>query len=38
MTEMPKENVDPRITKRLSEIVGEANATDMKHIRYAYVL
>jgi len=37
MTGMPSEpNVDPRITKKLCEIVGEKNATDMKHIRYAY--
>ncbi|MCP4022261.1 MAG: FAD-binding oxidoreductase [Desulfobacteraceae bacterium] len=37
MTEMPEESrVDSRITARLCEIVGEKNATDMKHIRYAY--
>lgn len=37
MTEMPKEsNVDSRITQKLCEIVGEKNATDLKHIRYAY--
>ena len=37
MTEIPKESkTDSRITKRLCEIVGEKNATDMKHIRYAY--
>ncbi len=37
MTEIPKESkVDPRITKKLREIVGEKNATAAKHIRYAY--
>ncbi len=37
MTETPKATqVDARITKRLCEIVGETNATDMKHICYAY--
>ncbi|MCK5349274.1 MAG: FAD-binding oxidoreductase, partial [Desulfobacula sp.] len=37
MTEIPKESkTDSRITKRLCEIVGEKNATDYKHIRYAY--
>ncbi|MCF8093547.1 MAG: FAD-binding oxidoreductase [Desulfotignum sp.] len=37
MTEMPKRSkTDSQITKRLCEIVGEKNATDMKHIRYAY--
>jgi glycolate oxidase len=37
MTEMPKESaVDAAVTKKLVEIVGEANATDFKHIRYAY--
>jgi len=37
MTEMPKESaVDAAVTKKLVEIVGEANATDYKHIRYAY--
>jgi len=37
MTEMPKKSkTDSHITKRLCEIVGEKNATDMKHIRYAY--
>ncbi|MCD4677189.1 MAG: FAD-binding oxidoreductase [Desulfobacula sp.] len=37
MTKIPKESkTDSRITKRLCEIVGEKNATDMKHIRYAY--
>lgn len=34
---MPKESaVDAAVTKKLVEIVGEANATDFKHIRYAY--
>ncbi len=37
MTEMPKKSkADSHITKRLCEIVGEKNATDLKHIRYAY--
>ena len=37
MTEIPKESkADPRITKKLREIVGEKNATAAKHIRYAY--
>ncbi|HIJ55492.1 MAG TPA: FAD-binding oxidoreductase [Deltaproteobacteria bacterium] len=37
MTEIPKESkVDPRITKKLREIMGEKNATAAKHIRYAY--
>jgi len=37
MTEMPEKlKIDSHITKRLCEIVGEKNATDMKHIRYAY--
>ncbi len=37
MTEIPKESkVDSAITKKLCEIVGEKNATDYKHIRYAY--
>ncbi len=37
MTGMSKETkVDPLITKRLCEIVGDKNATDMKHVRYAY--
>jgi glycolate oxidase len=37
MTEMPKESaVDVAVTKKLVEIVGEANTTDFKHIRYAY--
>ena len=37
MAEMSKESkIDPLITKRLCEIVGDKNATDMKHIRYAY--
>ncbi|WP_022666195.1 FAD-binding oxidoreductase [Desulfospira joergensenii] len=37
MTGMPSESkVDSKITKKLREIVGENNATDYKHIRYAY--
>ncbi len=37
MAGMSKESkIDPLITKRLCEIVGDKNATDMKHIRYAY--
>lgn len=37
MTGMPSEsNVDPKITKKLCKIVGEKNATDKKHLRYAY--
>ena len=28
--------VDSAVTKKLCEIVGEKNATDYKHIRYAY--
>ena len=37
MAEMSKESkIDPLITKRLCEIVGDKNATDMRHIRYAY--
>ena len=31
-----KSNVDSKVTKKLCEIVGEKNATDYKHIRYAY--
>ncbi|MBA2882801.1 glycolate oxidase [Desulfosalsimonas propionicica] len=37
MTKTPQNgNVDPKITKALQEIVGETNATDKIHIRYAY--
>ena len=37
MTGMPKESaVDSKVTQRLREIVGEKNATDFVHIRYAY--
>jgi glycolate oxidase len=37
MTEIPNESkTDPQVTKKLCEIVGEKNATDYKHIRYAY--
>ncbi|MCG8642202.1 MAG: FAD-binding oxidoreductase [Desulfobacterales bacterium] len=37
MTGMPKESkADSKITQRLREIVGEKNATDHLHIRYAY--
>jgi len=33
---MPKSKKQDRITKELTSIVGEKNATDMKHICYAY--
>ncbi|MFO8166098.1 MAG: FAD-binding oxidoreductase [Desulfatiglandales bacterium] len=37
MTKTPQNgNVDPKVTKALQEIVGETNATDKIHIRYAY--
>ncbi len=33
---LKEERVDPKVTKALQDIVGETNATDKKHIRYAY--